>query len=1078
MLGKKHRAITDWLVNHWAKGDRRVCVLEGFSGVGKTEVASEFERRAGADARVDAPESGSLDDLLLDISQQLAFKGEHEIASSIASGKSLEAAFEAVMMKPVRIIVDEFQRLVDLKVGSPDTRVALLIERISKRSAPGRLLLLSHHSLDKTTRWGERVEFKSLEGLSPEEGAQLLSELLGHRGRLNDIPAARRAEISRWLGGNPRGIRVLVGALEEQALNDLTGVVPEAWEARDQHVSESLIAKLERELLFRALENLDGPSASTLEALSVYRKAVDKEGVTRLLKPEIQLDTFLTNVSARFLLEQRAGRYALNPVVREISLHRLKASPRSAQVAHRAAAGYYTRHFAAKQIVNATRLGGAFVEARYHLVQCGDTEELPQIVQSFGGHLNTLYGWGAATPSSGTQLDEAIGVLLAYLQTEGPKSMEYHLARLLHFRDRQGDHERALQHSRKSTGPQSPEAPWVLRLRLEAKVGGVEAMLLAAQECFSTHTAVDSLVAVYRMAAELLAAAGRLTEAIDLVEEGLKKIRPERNSYSLYLLEADLLVDFGHAGDALLLLRQALTTIPAEHNLFAIYERAAHLLDGLKGVDEAVGLLRDGIQRIPPDKGLYILYTSVADLLLKGGHRAEALGALEEGLRRVPTVDRAHLKSALLRYQDQGSSAPEPPVEVTEIDVSTVQKKLVASSAKKGRLSVLAIGTEWESRHGGLSTFNREFSVELAKFGHDVVCLLPEITEAERKAAEKAGVRILASPPQPGLDGTDRLLVDLTLPDGFHPDFVIGHDRKTGPYARVLARRFKTKFVLFVHTRPEDIEWHKDKLGDDDAATSAESRKRLLGELAAEASLVVGVGPALTESVRTLVYVNESRPLVHQFNPGFKVSSRPPDLPPEFQVLLLGRTEDYALKGLDIAALAVAKVTTRGKIAKEPRLVVRGAPPGTGADLRKRLLANAGSKLNVEVRDYSPDMSRLKDDILSASVVIMPSRSEGFGLVALEAVAVATPILVSDASGFAMLLREVHGAADEGVIVETQDDLNLAAAEWERAIERVLQDRAAAFARALEFRAKLEPVLDWGKAIQALESVWVTLLER
>ena len=236
MLGENHRAIADWLVSKWDADSRRICVIEGFSGVGKTEVASDFERRAQIDARIDAPESGLLDDLLLELSEHLAAKGHMELANAINSGKAAEMAFETVLLKPVRIVIDEFQRMIDTSTGAPLPNVASLIERVSKRSAPGRLLLLSHHSLDKTLRWSERVAFKPLAGLSPEEGAQLLGQLLADRRREQDIPSGRRPEISRWLGGNPRAIRVLVGCLDQETLDTLTGVVPEAWEARDQEV--------------------------------------------------------------------------------------------------------------------------------------------------------------------------------------------------------------------------------------------------------------------------------------------------------------------------------------------------------------------------------------------------------------------------------------------------------------------------------------------------------------------------------------------------------------------------------------------------------------------------------------------------------------------------------------------------------------------------------------------------------------------------------------------------------------------------------------------------------------------------
>jgi len=393
------------------------------------------------------------------------------------------------------------------------------------------------------------------------------------------------------------------------------------------------------------------------------------------------------------------------------------------------------------------------------------------------------------------------------------------------------------------------------------------------------------------------------------------------------------------------------------------------------------------------------------------------------------------------------------------------------------RLSILAVGTEWDSRHGGLSTFNRDLCIELASAGHSVVCVIPKASELERIAAESAGVHLASPREEPGLEGTEKLLLATPLPDGFHPDLIIGHDRKTGPHANVLTQRFeRTKFVLFIHTRPEDIEWHKDKLGPDDAATTAETRKRQLQQLASSAAIVVGVGPALATSARSLVYLATPQPVVHQMNPGFRTIKRPSGLPPEIHCLLLGRAEDCKLKGLDIAAMALGEVTRRDKLMSAPRLVVRGAPIGTGRELREELVAFGGGTLNVEVRDYSPDTERLQQDVLMASLVLMPSRSEGFGLVALEAIAAKTPVLVSDRSGIAALLNESLGKNAQSMIVKTRDDLTWSAKEWERHIEAALVDRGAAFARAQGLQEELKGILDWKDAIYQLELAWAPLL--
>ena len=62
----------------------------------------------------------------------------------------------------------------------------------------------------------------------------------------------------------------------------------------------------------------------------------------------------------------------------------------------------------------------------------------------------------------------------------------------------------------------------------------------------------------------------------------------------------------------------------------------------------------------------------------------------------------------------------------------------------------------------------------------------------------------------------------------------------------------------------------------------------------------------------------------------------------------------------------------------------------------------------------------------------MPSRTEGFGLTALEALSAGLPILVSDNSGFGQALQEInHGST----FVVYCDDVE----EWGQAIKRARQ---------------------------------------
>ena len=72
-------------------------------------------------------------------------------------------------------------------------------------------------------------------------------------------------------------------------------------------------------------------------------------------------------------------------------------------------------------------------------------------------------------------------------------------------------------------------------------------------------------------------------------------------------------------------------------------------------------------------------------------------------------------------------------------------------------------------------------------------------------------------------------------------------------------------------------------------------------------------------------------------------------------------------------------------------------------------------------------------------MVALPSRTEGYGLFALEAISVGVPILLSGASGIAEALWEVEGG--NTVIVESVEDANEWAegARFKRLIENVMK---------------------------------------
>jgi D-inositol-3-phosphate glycosyltransferase len=136
-------------------------------------------------------------------------------------------------------------------------------------------------------------------------------------------------------------------------------------------------------------------------------------------------------------------------------------------------------------------------------------------------------------------------------------------------------------------------------------------------------------------------------------------------------------------------------------------------------------------------------------------------------------------------------------------------------------------------------------------------------------------------------------------------------------------------------------------------------------------------------------------------------------------VLFVGRLQP--LKGPDVAVRTLAALVRRLPGDPPVRLVVVGGPSGNGAGTTDpaQLRALAG-ELGVEDRlaVLAPRrQDALADLYRAADAVLVPSRSESFGLVALEAQACGTPVVAADVAG----LRHVLGAAGGGRLVAGWD---------------------------------------------------------
>jgi len=364
------------------------------------------------------------------------------------------------------------------------------------------------------------------------------------------------------------------------------------------------------------------------------------------------------------------------------------------------------------------------------------------------------------------------------------------------------------------------------------------------------------------------------------------------------------------------------------------------------------------------------------------------------------------------------------------------------------RLRVTLFSGEWKSSKGG-STIIIKLAIELAKHPNvEVYVYLPKCSEEDKKVvAGRHRIHLIEAEKISGFEPIDWLA---SISEGHLPHCVIGHGLHLGLQIP-RKKRHDYKCIQVVHTALEELGMYQSQY--EEANFKGEEKHQTEVKLYELAEQVVSVGPKLADLCYH--YFRFSRKVQDVINHTPSVSTELPSIQQAleerrmFVVLVFGRGdgEDFKLKGYDIAAKAVAEL-------KDPsyRLMFVGAPAGKEEEVKERLLQHGihPSQLTVRSRE---GLAKLFCEV---DLAIVPSRTEGFRLTALEALFAGLPVLVS---GNYLGLEDTLKKVSTGFfhVVDSEDPK-----EWAKAINISRQKgREVRLAEAKILREKYAMKYNW-----------------
>ena len=412
--------------------------------------------------------------------------------------------------------------------------------------------------------------------------------------------------------------------------------------------------------------------------------------------------------------------------------------------------------------------------------------------------------------------------------------------------------------------------------------------------------------------------------------------------------------------------------------------------------------------------------------------------------------------------------------------------RLIADRAARRRIAVISMHTSptaslGQNANGGLNVYVREVCTAFSDRGIATDIFTRKQSTDDPNVEQLAPLsRVIYLPAGNGLDKYSLFrevpsfaerVMDFAAGENINYDLLYSHYWLSGEVACLLRPQLAAGWAHIAHT----LGLVKNRTLAAGARPEPQLRIHVEGELAQQADLLIASTSDEANELTDAYGADPER--VFMVPPGVDLATFQPmdravarrelGYGSERVLLFVGRLE--RLKGVEVAIRALALLRDRQH--DDVRLLILGEDSHEGDESEKDRLKAIASETGVRDRvDFVGSVAHheLPYFYAAADVCVMPSYSESFGLVALEAQACGCPVVASGVSG----LRSVVRDEVSGYLIDEHDP-----AAYAERIGRLLADRE--LAQQMGRRGSLlAQRFSWKRTADRLEELFGTVVER